>query len=81
MNVNLTPELERIVNEELRSGHFRSAEEVVARALFVLREKGPTSDRNEFGQAVNDMLEFVRRNRTPLGEISVKELIRDGRRL
>ena len=39
MNINLTPELEQIVNEELRSGHFQSAEEVVAKALVALREK------------------------------------------
>jgi hypothetical protein len=33
MNINLTPELERIVNDELRSGHFRSPEELIAKPL------------------------------------------------
>ena len=39
MNINLTPEQEQIVNDELKSGHFRSAEEVIAKALVALREK------------------------------------------
>jgi len=29
MNINLTPEQEKIVKEELKSGHFHSIEEVI----------------------------------------------------
>jgi len=43
MNINLTPEQERIVNDELKSGHFRSAEEVIAKALVAVREKERSS--------------------------------------
>lgn len=39
MHINLTPEQERIVRDELKSGHFRTAEEVIAKALEALREK------------------------------------------
>ena len=39
MNITLTPEQEKIVNDELKSGHFRSAEEVIGVALQTLREK------------------------------------------
>jgi hypothetical protein len=35
MNINLPPEQERIVNDGLKSGHFRSAEEVIAKALLL----------------------------------------------
>ena len=31
MNIHLTPEQEQIVDDELKSGHFRSAEEVIAK--------------------------------------------------
>ena len=85
MNINLTPEQERIVNDELRSGHFRSAEEVIAKALVILREKegssaaGASNGREE--SAVREMLAFVEENRTPLQGISVKQLIREGHRL
>jgi Arc/MetJ-type ribon-helix-helix transcriptional regulator len=85
MNINLTPDLERIVNEELRSGHFRSAEEVVAKALLVLREKeglAVAGDNNGgYERAVREMLNFAAENRTPLQGISVKQLIREGHRL
>jgi Arc/MetJ-type ribon-helix-helix transcriptional regulator len=85
MNINLTPEQERIVNDELKSGHFRSAEEVIAQALVALREKehsplvGDSDGRHE--GAVREMLNFVEENRTPLQGISVKQLIREGHRL
>jgi hypothetical protein len=82
MNINLTPDLERIVNDELRSGHFRSAEEVIAKALAVLREKEPLAvagDNNGgYESAVKEMLNFVAANRTVLQGISVKQLIREG---
>ena len=39
MILTLNPEHERMVNEELRAGHFGSAEEVIGCALEALREK------------------------------------------
>lgn len=74
-----------MVNDELRSGHFRSAEEVIAKALVALREKevsAVTGDSNgRYESAVREMLNFVAENRTPLQGISVKQLIREGHRL
>ena len=84
MNIDLTPEQERIVNDELRSGHFRSVEEVIATALAALHEKGLSLGGNGNGDqegAVREMLNFVAENRVPLQGISVKQLIREGHRL
>lgn len=84
MNINLTPEQEQIVNDELRSGHFRSAEEVIAKALVALREKLCSSladDNGHHDDAVREMLNFIEKNRTPLHGISVKQLIHEGQRL
>ncbi len=82
MNINLTPELERIVNDELRSGHFRSPEEVIAKALAALREKDRSSAapgaNGQQESAVQEMLSFVAEYRTQLQDVSVKELIREG---
>ena len=39
MNVNLTPELEKLVNEKVTSGLYNSASEVVRDALRLLREQ------------------------------------------
>ena len=34
-----TPELERLVQEEIQSGHFQNAEELLTEALYALRER------------------------------------------
>ena len=85
MNINLTPEQEQIVNDELKSGHFRSVEEVIATALAALREKERSSvagnSNGNQESAVQEMLNFVAENRTSLQGISVKQLIREGHRL
>jgi Arc/MetJ-type ribon-helix-helix transcriptional regulator len=85
MNVNLTPDQERIVNDELKSGHFRSVEEVIATALAALREKERSSaagnSNGDQANAVREMLDFVAANRTPLQGISIKQLIHEGHRL
>lgn len=85
MNINLTPEQERIVKDELKSGHFRTAEEVIGEALVALRAKERLSaDRGVNGaqrEAVREMLAFVEKNRVRLEGISVKDLIHEGHRL
>jgi Arc/MetJ-type ribon-helix-helix transcriptional regulator len=42
MTIQLKPEQERIIREEIESGHFRSPEEVLDHALAALREKNPS---------------------------------------
>jgi hypothetical protein len=84
MNINLNSEQEQIVNDELKSGHFRTAEEVIAKALAALREKErscPATGNGRYDEAVREMLAFVEKNRTTLQGISVKQLIREGHRL
>ena len=39
MNISLTPELERIVQEKVHSGMYRSASEVVREALRLMQEQ------------------------------------------
>lgn len=85
MNINLTPEQERIVKDELKAGHFRSAEEVIDEALQVLREKeksaAVTPSNGAQREAVREMLAFVEKNRVRLEGVSVKDLIHEGHRL
>jgi len=85
MTIHLTPEQEKIVKEELESGHFRTAEELISQALSALRATVPSSgggvDHGSRREAVREMMEFVERNRTSLRGISVKELIHEGHRL
>lgn len=87
MNVNLTPELEKLVEEELKAGHFHTVEEVIGEALQALREKERSSAESKAesnsGQreAVREMMAFVEKNHVRLEGVSVKELIHEGHRL
>ncbi len=85
MNINLTPEQEKIVRDELKAGHFRTVEEVIAEALQALREKEQSSATSTANgaqrEAVREMLAFVEKNRVRLEGVSVKELIHEGHRL
>lgn len=85
MNIRLTPEQEKIVKEELESGRFRTAEEIVGQALRALREREQASSTSipngAQREAVREMLAFVEKNRVRLEGVSVKELIHEGRRL
>jgi len=85
MGINLTPEQEQIVQDELRSGHFRTAEEVVGEALRTFhkrRQGGDSGDGNGAQQeAVREMIAFVEKNCVRLRELSVKDLIHEGHRL
>jgi predicted transcriptional regulator len=42
MTISLTPELDRLLNERLASGQYKSVEEVLARAFHALREEEET---------------------------------------
>lgn len=85
MNIRLTPEQEQIVRDELESGHFRTAEEVIGEALTALREKKQVSPGQSANgaqrEAVREMLAFVEKNHVRLEGESVKDLIREGHRL
>jgi len=39
MIVQLKPETERLVQEEIRRGHFHSVDEVIVQGVYALREK------------------------------------------
>jgi len=80
MTITLTPEQEQMVDDQLRSGIYRTPEDVVASALRALRKVNPRVSGPGGGQqeAVDEMLRFVESNRTTLTGISVKELIHEG---
>ncbi len=85
MNINLTPEQEEIVKDELRFGQFQTAEEVISQALKTLRgrDRSPVAleTDDQRCRAVRDMIDFVEKNRTRLQDVSVKQLIHEGHRL
>ncbi len=42
-----TPELERLMQEEILSGHFSNAEELITEAIHALRERKATGGQQE----------------------------------
>ncbi|PYV17501.1 MAG: hypothetical protein DMG21_08225 [Acidobacteria bacterium] len=85
ISIGLTPEQEKIVQDELSSGRFRTAEEVISEALDALQEKelgsAKWADDGAQREAVREMLAFVEHNYVRLEGLSVKELIHKGHRL
>jgi Arc/MetJ-type ribon-helix-helix transcriptional regulator len=43
MAVELKPETERLVEEEIRSGHFQSVDELIVEGVYALREKSKSA--------------------------------------
>jgi Arc/MetJ-type ribon-helix-helix transcriptional regulator len=85
MTITLKPEQERIIQEEIQSGHFRTPEEVLDHALAVLREQDHRPQTDFLSE------ERVRRAQTAvvhirelskglsLGGLKIKDLIDEGR--
>lgn len=46
MQIDIAPETERLVREEILSGHFHSADEVIRAGVEALREKHGTAATN-----------------------------------
>ena len=57
MTIELRPELEQIIREQLSTGHFKSVDEVLTTALAQLPQRHRSNR-----LAVRRMLEFSRRN-------------------
>ncbi len=81
MDIQLTPEQEKIIKDKLDSGEFQSAEQVIGQALQSLRQSAATPSNGTQREAVREMLAFVEQNHVRLDGISVKDLIHEGHRL
>lgn len=85
MHIHLTPEQEEIIRGEIETGHCRTAEEVVAKALQALLDKKQSAATAPSGrqqrEAVLEMLDFVEKNHVRLEGVSVRTLIHEGHRL
>jgi antitoxin ParD1/3/4 len=69
MNVSLTPEFERFVEDKVKSGDFGSASEVVRAGLRLLKEHDAEHQARleALRQAVGEGLEQARRGQTKAG--------------
>jgi Arc/MetJ-type ribon-helix-helix transcriptional regulator len=83
MDVSLTPEQERLINEAMRSGQYRDTTEVLDDALHALEQKHrkePVSIA-ERQEAIERLRTFGKRHALSLESgVTVKDLIDEGRR-
>jgi len=81
MTINLKPETERLVQQELRNGHFGSVDEMIVEGVQARREGKTlpaTTKRKTPAEAVAHIRERRRGHRLPAG-VSIKDLINEGR--
>ena len=81
--VQLKPETEQLVKEEIGSGHFHSVDELIVEGVQAWREKHRSKQigSEQRRKAVEDALAFAKDKAIPLGGVSIKELIHEGHRL
>ena len=70
MNVNLTPDLEKIVQHKMKTGRYNSAGEVVSEALRLLEERDHRIElrREELRNQIVEGVESLRRGEGVDGE-------------
>jgi Arc/MetJ-type ribon-helix-helix transcriptional regulator len=81
MTINLKPETERIVEEELQNGNFRSVDEMIVEGVQARREGKPLSRALRHktpSEAVAHIRELRQGNRLPAG-VTIEDLIDEGR--
>ena len=81
MTINLKPETEQLVQEELRNGHFRSVDEMIVHGVQARREGkqlSPGARRKTQEEAVAHIRQLRQGNRLPAG-VTIKDLINEGR--
>lgn len=79
MDIHLDSRGEHLIEQQLRSGRYHSAEQVVVSALEALAGNGSPRTDDERHTAVQDMLAFAEKHRLTLGEgIRIRDLIHEG---
>ncbi len=83
MTINIKPETERLVQEEIQSGHFQSVDQLIVEGVHAWREKHQTKKvgAEQRRKAVEQALAFAKNRAISLGGVSIKELIHEGHRL
>jgi Arc/MetJ-type ribon-helix-helix transcriptional regulator len=80
MDIHLDSRGERLIERQLRSGRYRSPEQVVVNALEAMTQNEQTlAQGDERRQAVEDMLAFAGKHGFTLGEdLRIRDLIHEG---
>jgi Arc/MetJ-type ribon-helix-helix transcriptional regulator len=76
VTVHLPPGIERIVNDAVRSGQYRSAEDVVSEAIAVWQARQTTTEptEDERQAAIERLKNFGKTHQLSLGGMTIKQL-------
>ena len=77
MTVHLSPRIERIVNDAILSGQYRSAEDVLAEAVALWQaQHTPAAEATEGTRqaAIERLKTFGKAHQLSLGDITIKQL-------
>lgn len=82
MAIELKPETERLVQEEMRTGHFQSIDELIVEGVRALREmsfgQSPAHGNGTAAEAVSRLR--ASRKGVTLGGLKIKDLAHEGHR-
>jgi Arc/MetJ-type ribon-helix-helix transcriptional regulator len=82
MMIQLNPETEILVQQELERGHFQSVDEMIVQGIRARREKSqPALSEAQRRQAVERALDFATHKPVSLDGVSIKELLHEGHRV
>ena len=85
MNVSLTPELERLINDKVETGFYQTASEVVREALRLLkhRDEGLVELRRDIQAGLDQAVrgEYTAHNRPSLSKLAAQVKARGRKRL
>lgn len=84
MQIKLTPETERLVQDEIQRGHFQSADELIVQALQALHDRdSEVSTRVNKNGSPADAVTRLRalRKGISLRGLKIKDLAHEGHRL
>jgi Arc/MetJ-type ribon-helix-helix transcriptional regulator len=73
MSIQVSPEVEAIINRRLETGSFRDAEDVILQALNA-SETGPQGGDEIRREAIERLMAFGRKHGLTLGEVTIREL-------
>ena len=79
MTIRIDSETERLIQQELQTGQFRSINELIAKAVQALHDQNRSTHRTR--RSPVDAIAHIRQNREGvlLGDLRIKDLLNEGR--
>jgi Arc/MetJ-type ribon-helix-helix transcriptional regulator len=81
MPIQLSPESERLVEQEIANGRFQSVDEIIQQGIRAREDDAESERWRKHREAIEWTRDFMKNHAVPLNGITIKELIEEGRRM